>query len=113
MRKIVKVLAVVLVFVICLSFCGCVSKSDVVGVWKCEEYNNNYLYFYKNGTCDECRSEGDHVLPKKWELKDGDVVIESPRGYIDSYTISDGKMLDQQGNIEYTKVSDDPSVDIK
>ena len=116
MRKIVKVLAVVLVFVICLSFCGCVSKSDVVGKWervKDDDYSP-YLYFYKNGTYDY--SGTGQSSGGTWELKNGEIVTEYSyigNVMIISYIISGDKLTDQQGNVLYTKISDDTSVDVE
>jgi len=119
MKKTVAVLLVaVITFLICfnLSACSSISKSDVVGVWKNEQWVNGefeqYMYVFSDGTCNGYgfwMEKWMHLDFNEWTIQ-GDYFV---RNSVHKYTVKDDCMYNSQGHLVYTRVSHDVSTDIK
>ena len=76
------------------------------------------MYVYEDGTGDayairKISNEGEHFNSFEWEI-DGEYFVKKSKNFdTTKYTIDGDSMLDKQGKIVFTKVSDNTSVDIE
>ena len=123
-----KLIVLGLVLVLCLGlFAGCGKKDDLIGVWLAEGRESNgkeiYMYLYSDGTGDgylfgyDFETLGDawgHCNSCTWTVEKGYLVQEDAIfSSIIKYKISKNELYDSQGKLAYTKVSNDPTKDIK
>ncbi|MBR3611274.1 MAG: hypothetical protein IKL57_07460 [Oscillospiraceae bacterium] len=132
-----KVSAFILALTVLFSFVGCGNtekakneqeKSSVVGIWQNTSedldgymYNKVYMYVYESKTGDayfmrESDEHGNHWNSFVWDIEEEYFVKElSVFGStsIVKYKIGEDVLYDNQNNVAYVKVSDDPTVDIE
>ena len=130
-----KFLALALVIIILISFGGRGETEpeepetpNVVGIWQCVSdyaydhiYNKLYYYVYADGTGDAYFTQDKNTIYGKhynlfvWRIEDAYFVKESNfmGTSITKYTIDGDKMYDKQNKLAFTKVSDDPTIDIE
>lgn len=114
-----KLLALILTFVFCCSlFCSCISKSAVIGVWENEDKYSDYryMYIYKDGTVDfsfdSMGVSSSHSNSGTWRIEGDYLVLESSFGSTGKYTVKGNSLYNSRDKLAYTKVSDDPTVDM-
>lgn len=121
-----KLLALILAIIILISFGGCAKENDeaqIIGVWlhlKSNWDGDFYYYFYEDGTGDVYGTTATEEYPHHfnaftWKIEDDYLVMES-WGFtysISKYSMEDSEMYNNRNELAFTKVSDDPTVDIE
>ena len=133
-----KVSAFILALTVLFSFVGCGNteeakneqeKLSVVGIWQDASgdfdgymYNKVYMYVYESKTGDEYfmreifDEHGEHWNSFVWDIEEEYFVKEQSifgSTSIVKYKIGEKALYDNQNNVAYVKVSDDPTVDIE
>ena len=109
MKKLIRVLAVIIVVVLAVSlFAGCSNKSKLIGKWQCKEDGASVtLEFKKNGDLIVGMSFGGETESEKgkWKMGKGDKLMISEDGddwEETEYELKNGKLILDMGGSKVT-----------